>query len=73
MSAVKKSIRRGGGTPFKVNDSAGEFLDFRLIHQISAFLFAGLIFFVTFLHQGKKVKALYSKKNLKPINLNLFY
>jgi hypothetical protein len=24
--------------------------------KISAFLFAGLIFFVTFLHQGKKVK-----------------
>jgi hypothetical protein len=26
---------------------------------------AGLIFFVTFLHQGKKVKALYSKGNFK--------
>jgi len=25
-----------------------------------------LIFFVTFLHQGKKVKALYSRGNLKP-------
>jgi hypothetical protein len=34
--------------------------------KISAFLFAGLIFFVTFLHQGKKVKALYFKGNLKP-------
>jgi hypothetical protein len=28
-----------------------------------------LIFFVTFLHQGKKVKALYSKGNLCPKNL----
>jgi len=26
-----------------------------------------LIFFVTFLHQGKKVKALYSKGNFIPI------
>ncbi|NDE10678.1 MAG: hypothetical protein EBZ95_08955 [Chitinophagia bacterium] len=41
------------------------FLDFRLIVKISAFLFAGLIFFVTFLHQGKKVKALYSKGNFR--------
>jgi len=48
---------------FNLTYSAGEFLDFRLIFQISAFLFAGLIFFVTFLHQGKKVKALYSKRN----------
>jgi hypothetical protein len=39
MSAVKKSIRRGG-----------------------------LIFFVTFLHQGKKVKALNSKGNLRIIS-----
>jgi len=29
-----------------------------------------LIFFVTFLHQGKKVKALYSKGNFKPKYLN---
>jgi hypothetical protein len=28
-----------------------------------------LIFFVTFLHQGKKVKALYSKGNLRPMYL----
>jgi hypothetical protein len=49
--------------PFELAYSAGEFLDFRLIFKISAFLFAGLIFFVTFLHQGKKVKALYSKGN----------
>jgi len=34
-------------------------------NKISAFLFAGLIFFVTFLHQGKKVKALYSKGNFR--------
>jgi len=27
----------------------------------------GLIFFVTFLHQGKKVKGLYSKGNFKPL------
>jgi hypothetical protein len=45
--------------PIEVKYSTGEFLDFRLIFQISAFLFAGLIFFVTFFHQGKKVKALY--------------
>jgi hypothetical protein len=35
--------------------------------NISAFLFAGLIFFVTFFYQEKKVKALYSKWNLKPM------
>jgi hypothetical protein len=52
---------------FSSTYSAGEFLDFRLIFKISAFLFAGLIFFVTFLHQGKKVKALYSRGNSKPI------
>jgi hypothetical protein len=38
MSAVKKTIRRGG-----------------------------LFFFVTFLHQGKKVKALYFEENSRPI------
>jgi len=43
----------------------GEFLDFRLIFQISAFLFAGLIFFVTFLHQGKKVKATLFRKEFQ--------
>jgi hypothetical protein len=35
--------------------------------NISAFLFAGLIFFVTFLHQGKKVKDRYSVQVSKPI------
>jgi hypothetical protein len=50
----------------KLTYSSGEFLDFRMTFKISAFLFAGLIFFVTFLHQGKKVKALYFKGNLKP-------
>jgi hypothetical protein len=43
----------------KLTYSSGEFLDFRLTFKISAFLFAGLIFFVTFLHQGKKVKVPY--------------
>jgi hypothetical protein len=52
MSAVKKSIRRGGSILIE-KYSAGEFLDF--IRR------GGLIFFVTFLHQGKKVKAIYSK------------
>jgi len=33
--------------------------------KISAFLFAGLIFFVTFLHQGKKVKAFYFEGNFR--------
>jgi hypothetical protein len=33
--------------------------------KISAFLFAGLIFFVTFLHQGKKVKAIYSERKFQ--------
>jgi hypothetical protein len=65
MSAVKKSIRRGGGTPFNSTYSTGEFLDFRLAFKISAFLFAGLIFFVTFFYQEKKVKALYSERNFK--------
>jgi hypothetical protein len=32
-----------------------------LTFKISAFLFAGLIFFVTFLHQGKKVKVSYQE------------
>jgi hypothetical protein len=41
--------------------------------KISAFLFAGLIFFVTFLHQGKKVKGLYSRGNSKPIIQLLFH
>jgi hypothetical protein len=38
-------------------------------NKISAFLFAGLIFFVTFLHQGKKVKAFYLEGNLTYILL----
>jgi hypothetical protein len=36
MSAVKKSIRRGGGTLSKEKYSTGEFLDFRLIFKISS-------------------------------------
>ena len=40
------------------SDSAGEFIDFRVRLKFSAFLFAALIFFVTFLHQGKKVNKL---------------
>ncbi len=55
-----------------VNYSTGEFLDFRLIFHISAFLFAGLIFFVTFLHQGKKVKQLYSK-GISDLNNQLYF
>jgi hypothetical protein len=58
--------------PFKEIYSAGEFLDFRMIFKISAFLFKGLIFFVTFLHQGKKVKALYSERKFMPKLLNSF-
>jgi hypothetical protein len=58
-SAVKKSIRRGGCTLFNLTYSAGEFLDF--IRR------GGLIFFVTFLHQGKKVKDRYSVLVSKPI------
>jgi hypothetical protein len=69
MSDVKKSIRRGGGILFKVTYSTGEFLDFRLAFKISAFLFAGLIFFVTFFYQEKKVKSLYFERNFKPIYL----
>jgi hypothetical protein len=44
-----------------------------LVVKISAFLFAGLIFFVTFLHQGKKVKALYSKGIQCPDGKLLFF
>jgi len=32
--------------------------------KISAFLFAGLIFFVTFLHQGKKEKSNLFRKEI---------
>jgi len=39
---------------YKVFYYRGEFLDFRIMLKISAFLFAALIFFVSFLHQGKK-------------------
>jgi hypothetical protein len=58
-SAVKKSIRHGGSRRYKVTYPAGEFLDF--IRR------GGLIFFVTFLHQGKKVKDRYSVQVFKPI------
>ena len=64
------SDSRTNGLTFKelyIVDSAGEFLDFRLPFYISAFLFAGLIFFVTFFYQEKKVKSIYSKWNSKSI------
>jgi len=67
MSAVKKSRLSERALSLKKKNSTREFLDFRLTFQISAFLFAGLIFFVTFLHQGKKVKAIYSKRNYSNI------
>jgi hypothetical protein len=35
-------------------NAGGEFLDFRLMWEISAFLFAALIFFVSFFYQEKK-------------------
>jgi len=35
-------------------NAAGEFLDFRLVLKISAFLFVALIFFVSFFYQEKK-------------------
>jgi len=35
-------------------NSCGEFLDFRLLLKISAFLFEALIFFVSFFYQEKK-------------------
>jgi len=67
MSSVKKSRLSEPVDPSKKKNSAGEFLDFRMTFNISAFLFAGLIFFVTFFYQEKKVKALYSKWNSKPM------
>jgi len=58
MSAVKKSIRRGGGIhPQKKNTLPASSLI--LVRR------GGLIFFVTFLHQGKKVKAPYSERIFK--------
>ncbi len=66
------SDSRTNGLTFKelyIVDSAGEFLDFRLPFYISAFLFAGLIFFVTFFYQEKKIKALYSERNSRTIYL----
>jgi hypothetical protein len=38
----------------KVLKSSSEFLDFRLVLKILAFLFAALIFFVSFFYQEKK-------------------
>jgi len=69
MSAVKKSRLSERARSLRKKYSTREFLDFRLTFKISAFLFAGLIFFVTFFYQEKKVKALYSKGNLKTIYL----
>ena len=40
----------------------GEFLDFRLVLKISAFLFAALIFFVSFFYQEKKENRVYENR-----------
>ena len=56
-----------------VNYSTGEFLDFRLIFHISAFLFAGLIFLVTFLHQGKKVKGTLFRMEFQTYKVNFYF
>jgi len=65
MSAVKKSRLSEPARSLKKNTLPASSLI--LVRR------GGLIFFVTFLHQGKKVKALYSKRSFKPIQLSLFY
>jgi len=47
---------------FKVLNSTGEFLDFRIALKISAFLFAALIFFVSFFYQEKKENDLFNHR-----------
>jgi len=54
--AVKKSRLFEPFWALKSKASCGEFLDFRRMLKISAFLFEALIFFVTFFYQEKKVK-----------------
>ena len=62
--AVKKSRLFEPARPLKYLTASGEFLDFRLMWEISAFLFAALIFLLLFLSR-KKVSRDYPTSLLK--------